>query len=636
MTLYSRTIARVTIAVLLAITLMPAAAGAMSTEKEIAQGQDLNRQVDDESVIVTDPFLTNWVNGIGARLANNRVRLDITYRFEIINSDEINAFALPGGYMHADMGLLNFVNSDDELAAVLGHEMGHVERRHVVTLGQKANILGILIGVLSILSPIAYALGGYGGDLAFYKFSRQDELQADQYGLLLMTRAGYDPQADIDLMAHLDKLESSSAGARESKALLDHPEPKDRIAHLLGYPELNKPSVDQITAQAIHDEQEGRYSYARARLLPALKQSPSNQLARSHIASNEVALHEAGAPGQLHERSLAYSQSVDVGVEDVATQLARAQNIGHDDLGLARDRAKSAQQDIESLFSALESQTHSIPNLGSPKKKGNNLSKAIEGLNHITRDINGTLDVSSDVIATAPKLLADNQSPLKDLADSISQGPPTAKTRALLPLYPSIIANLSSSSDQFVAGIDTARAAISMGSDAVRQLSDYLAAINSLDTSSGDIAAKDMPRIQAALDTATTAWDATAATAANAADITYAAQTQSLSAQITFLDLYSSRERYEAYRSALAYRFPGVQLPDYQGALRSGAPPGELGCSSWVSYETKIPLALVLREAHTTGLSCADLALRHHLMAESMEIAEGLLYEDYVDEPAKV
>jgi len=316
--------------------------------------------------------------------------------------------------------------------------------------------------------------------------------------------------------------------------------------------------------------------------------------------------------------------------------LARAQSIGHDDLGLARDRAKSAQQDIESLFSALESQTHSIPNLGSPKKKGNNLSKALEGLYHLTRDINGTLDVSSDVIGTAPKLVADNQSPLKDLADSISQGPPTAKTHALLPLYPSIIANLSSSSDQFVAGIDTARAAISMGSDAVKQLADYLAAINSLDTSSGDIAAKDMPRIQAALDAATTAWDATAATAASAADITYAAQTQSLSAQITFLDLYSSRERYEAYRSALAYRFPGVQLPDYEGVLRSGAPPGELGCSSWVSYETKIPLALVLREAHTTGLACADLALRPHLMAESMEIAEGLLYEDYVDVPAKV
>ncbi|MGI8737708.1 MAG: M48 family metalloprotease [Candidatus Eremiobacter antarcticus] len=631
-----RAIARVMAGILLAVILMPAAAGAMSTEKEIAQGQDLNRQVDDQSMLVTDPFLSNWVNGVGSRLARNRARQEITYRFEIINSDEINAFALPGGYMHADIGLLNFVNSDDELAAVLGHEMGHVERRHVVTLGQKANILGILIGVLSILSPIAYALGGYGGDLAFYKFSRQDELQADQYGLLLMTRAGYDPHANVDLMAHLDKLESSSPGARQEKALLDHPRPKDRIAHLLGYPELNKPSVDQITAQAIHDEQEGRFSYARGRLLTALKQSPDNQLARSHVTRNEIALHESGAPGQLHERSLAYSQAVDAGVEDVAAQLARAQNIGREDARLARDRGKSAQQDIESLFSALESQTHSIPNLGSPKKKGNNLSKAIEGLNHLTRDINGTLDVSSDVIATAPKLTADNQSPLKDLADAISEGPPTAKTRALLPLYPSMIANLSSASDQFVAGIDSARAAISMGSDAVHQLTDFLAALNALDTSSGDIAAKDMPRVQAALNAATTAWDAAAATAANASDITYAAQTQTLSARITFLDLYSSRERYDAYRSALAYRFAGVQLPDYETVLRSGASPGELGCSSWVSYETKSPLALVLREAHATGLSCADLALRHHLMAESMEIAEGLLYENYVDEPAKV
>lgn len=626
-------------ALLLAGIIMPALpAAAMSTAKEVAQGQDINKQIADENTLVTDPFLTNWVNGIGAKLAENRYRTDINYRFEILNTDEINAFALPGGFMHADMGLLNFVGSDDELAAVLGHEMGHVERRHVVTLSQKATVLGILIGVISILSPIASMLGGYGGDLAFGKFSRQDELQADRYGLLLMSRAGYDPQSNVDLMAHLGKMEGNAPESRADKALRSHPPPQDRIAHLMGYPELNNPSVDQIVAEAIHDESEGRYSYARARLELALKRSPNHKLAESHLATVQVALHDAGVQvSELHPRSVAFFHELDAfSIGDTATRLAKAQAITRDDAGLARDRAKSARGDMQTLFNSLEGQTHSIPNLGPSKKKGNNLSKAIAGLAHITRDINDTLNMSQDVLGTAPGLIAENLGPLKDMADSISDGPPTAKTRALLPQYPSIAANLSAGSDQLVSAVDDARASIAMGSDSVHKLSDFLAALNALDTTRGDIADKDMGKVQIALDAAAASWDAVAAMALKAANITYAAQTETLSTQITLLDLFSSRERYEAYRRALAFRFPGVQTPDYQTVLNSGVTPGELGCTTWIAYETKDRVSTLLRNQRATGLACADLALRRNLFTESMEVAEGLLYEDYIEVPEKV
>jgi hypothetical protein len=116
----------------------------------------------------------------------------------------------------------------------------------------------------------------------------------------------------------------------------------------------------------------------------------------------------------------------------------------------------------------------------------------------------------------------------------------------------------------------------------------------------------------------------------------YGAQTRTLSANITLLDLYSSAERYQAYRRAMQFRFPGVQLPDYQTVLRSGVTPGELGCDAWLGFETKEPVTKLMRIEHDSGQSCADLALQRNLLNESMEIAEGLLYEDYVDVPATV
>ncbi|MDQ6781683.1 MAG: M48 family metalloprotease [Candidatus Eremiobacteraeota bacterium] len=633
---FHRSLAAALIVLMIALPLMPAPAAAMSTAKEVAQGADINRQIDNQSVLINDPFLTTWVNGIGAKLAALRARQDITYRFEILDSNEVNAFALPGGFLHIDMGLLNYVGSDDELAAVMGHEMGHVERRHVVTLNQKGTLLGILIGVLSILSPIAYVLGGTAGDLAFSKFSREDELQADQYGLLLMTRAGYDPLSNIDMMVGLGRLGKDGPDSAPDKAFQSHPLPKDRINHLLGYPELDNPPADQIIAQGLHDEAEGRFMYARARLTTALAKASGNSIAREHVARLNVALHESGAPGQPHERIAAASLPDAYGLSDVATRIAEARSVTDSDTKLARERSKAAAQDIESLFNALEAQSNSIPNLGSPKKKGNNLSQAVDGLNRITRAINGTLDFSSDALHQAPKLAAENQGPLKDMADTISEGPPTAKTRALLPLYPSLVTALAGSSDQLVQGVDQARAAISMGSDALQTLKDFLAALNGLDTTSGDITSKDMPKVQAAMDHAVSAWEAASTAAADAANLVYAAQTTTLSVQVTLLDLYSSRERYAAFQRALAYRFPGVQTPDYAAVLRSGVAPGELSCNAWLSYETKTPVSQWLQTERRSGLPCTQQALDRHLLGESMEIAEGLIYQNYIQEPAKV
>src|SRR5271167_3872844 len=112
-----------TMLVVMPLTSMPLPALAVSTQTEIRMGQDEVKHIDAENLIVNDPVLNNWVNSIADNLKRERARPDINYTFKIIDTDDINAFSLPGGFIYVNFGLLNFVNSDDELAGVMSHEM---------------------------------------------------------------------------------------------------------------------------------------------------------------------------------------------------------------------------------------------------------------------------------------------------------------------------------------------------------------------------------------------------------------------------------------------------------------------------------------------------------------------------------
>jgi Zn-dependent protease with chaperone function len=608
---------------------MPQPAWSMSDQKEIELGKMLDDEVDSQSVISTDPFLTNWVESIGAKLATHRARTAITYHFEIIDSNEVNSFAMPGGYVHVDMGLLNFVSSDDQLAGVMGHEMGHIERGNVTSLNDKGNILSILIGVLSILNPIGYLLGGTAGDLVYEKFSRIDELEADQYGLLLMSEAGYDPRSDVDTFINLAQLEGN--GADEDKYFADHPAPLDRVAHLLGYPELSGETADSITAAAIHDEAEGRYSYAENRFQQVLAKNPDEAIAHAQLTDLNGATTESAAGSGQREMAADAFETDASATESASSALVAADNVARDDLAASEDRARTGGQEIENFVNQLESLSDGAPNLGQPKKKGNNLSIAVDGLNHLTRDINGTIDLTSDVMGTAPGLIDDVRSTIKKMEEPLAAGPLTPKYEALLPWYPSMTVGLQQSADDLVDSVDRSRSAISTSQDSIKLAETFFGAMNKLDTTYGDISDKDMVGIKAAMDAANAAWDAAFQGASEASNEMYAAQARSLSTQVTLNDLESSPERYAAYQKALEFRFPGVDIPDYKAALASGVAPGEIGCAAWYAYETKKPLAGILAQEQSDGSTAVDMARHDRLFAESMEIAEGLLLEDYTE-----
>src|ERR1700691_914910 len=185
----------------------PAPSGAMSTQAEIALGQSEDQQIVASSVIETDPLLNAYVQGVAGNLWNQVQRKDIPYSVKIIKDAQINSFATMGGFVYINEGLIDFAQSDDELASVIGHETGHIERRHVITTNSKAEILNILFGIASIFSPLIYDFGSLAEAGLMAKVSREDEIQADRYGLQLMSRAGYDPYSMVTMGARLAVLQ---------------------------------------------------------------------------------------------------------------------------------------------------------------------------------------------------------------------------------------------------------------------------------------------------------------------------------------------------------------------------------------------------------------------------------------------
>ena len=128
----------------------PARVFAMSTQAEIAMGQAEDQQIVASSVVETDPLLNAYVQGVAGNLWNQVARKDVPYSIKVLKDNQINSFATMGGFVYVNEGLIDFAQSDDELASVIGHETGHIERRHVITTESKAEILDLLFGLASM------------------------------------------------------------------------------------------------------------------------------------------------------------------------------------------------------------------------------------------------------------------------------------------------------------------------------------------------------------------------------------------------------------------------------------------------------------------------------------------------------
>lgn len=202
----------------------------ISDSQEIGLGQEFDKQVRAESKILADQDWQNYFNEIGQKIVAVSDRPNIEYHFTVIESDDINAFATPGGYVYIYTGLLKLMTTEAELAAVTAHEISHIVARHSVKRLQQAlgvNILYQIVVGESDSKTIQTAVG-LGLSVALSGYSRANEREADEYGILYMANAGYNPYGAIDMF---ELLASASEGQRNffENMFATHPETQERI-----------------------------------------------------------------------------------------------------------------------------------------------------------------------------------------------------------------------------------------------------------------------------------------------------------------------------------------------------------------------------------------------------------------------
>jgi beta-barrel assembly-enhancing protease len=208
----------------------------VSTQQEIEMGGQYAQQINAQLPIVNDPEANRYINVLGDSIARLTSRNDIPdWKFYIVDSKEVNAFAVPGGYIYVNRGLIERTQRMDQLAGVLGHEIGHVVRRHSIKQMQQQQGANVGVTLACVLTRICDNQAGQaaiqvGGTALFAKFSRGDEIEADEEGIKNVVRAGISPNGIPEMFQILLNERSSNPSAVEGW-FSTHPMEEDRIAN---------------------------------------------------------------------------------------------------------------------------------------------------------------------------------------------------------------------------------------------------------------------------------------------------------------------------------------------------------------------------------------------------------------------
>ena len=205
-----------------------------SVESQVAMGQRYSREIESQVKLITDPVVTEYVNRVGQNLVRNS-DAQVPFTIKVIDSDEVNAFALPGGFFYVNSGLILRAQEESELAGVMAHEISHVTARHGTKQATKGEIMQLATIPLILLGPGGWA--GYGIyealqlaiPLSYLKFSRDAEREADFLGIQYMYKAGYDPNSYVTFFERIQADEKRRPGTIP-KLFSTHPPTPERIA----------------------------------------------------------------------------------------------------------------------------------------------------------------------------------------------------------------------------------------------------------------------------------------------------------------------------------------------------------------------------------------------------------------------
>lgn len=209
------------------------AACSVSNDQEVAIGKQDSDQINAQLPLITDPAVTGYVDQLGQAIAAKTSRADLAWHFYVVNTAEVNAFALPGGFIYINRGLIEQTDKLDQLAGTIGHEIGHVVRRHAVDQIEKQTGANIGISLACTLTRICQHAAtqvviSTAGSALFAKYSRQDESQADSEAVVNVVNAGIDPRGIPELFEILIR-ERQRAPSRLDAFFASHPLEEARI-----------------------------------------------------------------------------------------------------------------------------------------------------------------------------------------------------------------------------------------------------------------------------------------------------------------------------------------------------------------------------------------------------------------------
>jgi beta-barrel assembly-enhancing protease len=210
-----------------------AVACGVSEDQEVQLGRQNAEQINSQIPLVRDPIVTNYVRDLGLSIARTTPRADLDWQFFVVNSREVNAFALPGGFIYVNRGLIEQADKLDQLAGTIGHEIGHVVRRHAVEQMKKQTGANIGVSLACTLTHICQnavtqVVVNAAGSALFAKYSRADEAEADSEAVVNVVAAGYDPRGIPELFQILMR-ERQRAPSKLDAFFASHPLEESRI-----------------------------------------------------------------------------------------------------------------------------------------------------------------------------------------------------------------------------------------------------------------------------------------------------------------------------------------------------------------------------------------------------------------------
>ena len=226
---------------------------AVSTQQEVQMGQQYSSQLNSDLPIVKDPALQQYINQLGDSIAKLTGRGDLDWQFFLVNTDVVNAFALPGGFIYVNRGIVERADKMDELAGVMGHEIGHVVKRHSVKQMQTQQGANVGLALTCVLTNVcdsqaSQAAIQVGGAAVFAKFSREDEKEADEEGFKNVIRAGISPKGMASFFQKL-MAEEKGGGSPVDAWFSDHPLTQDRIADIQSLIDKTDPAILKSLAE---------------------------------------------------------------------------------------------------------------------------------------------------------------------------------------------------------------------------------------------------------------------------------------------------------------------------------------------------------------------------------------------------